>query len=249
MNRSKRAAALACLLLTLAGCAHDPGSRPAPAAREAPAATPSAPAPAPTPQADAPAWSSAAFRFAALPSGGPDWRLDHVIAGEVVAPLIARHGAYLQHWRVHRRAAPDAAGHQFTLFMYTSPAHALTVFDELGREPVIEALAREGHLRQLVLLEGGPDGRPGVADTSDPNWSPELARSWPRFIQGVSDAWIALVLEHTPPPKVEEALDDTIARYGVAAEAVASVWRDEGTHAYLHHISAVFGYSPLLVRF
>jgi hypothetical protein len=31
-------------------------------------------------------------------------------------------------------------------------------------------------------------------------------------------------------------------------ERVTTLWRDHGQHVYLHHLNALFGYQPLVIR-
>jgi hypothetical protein len=37
-------------------------------------------------------------------------------------------------------------------------------------------------------------------------------------------------------------------RYRQAESKVSALWRNEGQHAFLHHLSAIFGYEPVLIR-
>ena len=43
-------------------------------------------------------------------------------------------------------------------------------------------------------------------------------------------------------------LDALLADYATVHQQVVSVWENNGQHAFFHHISAVFGYEPLIIH-
>jgi len=67
---------------------------------------------------------------------------------------------------------------------------------------------------------------------------------------GASRMWLALVSQHADPsPAPPAGFAEMDAAYARADAAVTAVWRDEGRHAFLHHLNALFGYEPLQMRF
>jgi hypothetical protein len=86
--------------------------------------------------------------------------------------------------------------------------------------------------------------RPGIGDTSDQNWSPEMQVAWPWFIMGVSQLWLELIREIG---KQEGLPEEPKARYAAIEKTLNNLWREEGGHSLLHHLSAVFGYRELAV--
>jgi hypothetical protein len=243
---------LALAALALAGCAATGGAAvPPPAAAAAVPQAAAAPAheaiPAPL------GWWHARFRMGPLERGEPAWEVDSLLANEVVAPVFGRHRGAIGLWRVHRRAARDGAGHQFSFIFQASPETAGRVYAALGESSVLAALRAARVVRETVYDPTDRVERPNVEDTSDRSWSPEVQRAWPAFIQGVSETWMSLVREEAgrvfgarapiDPPRVERLL----AGYREVERAVGERWRDEGGHAFLHHLSAVFGYRPVEV--
>ena len=99
---------------------------------------------------------------------------------------------------------------------------------------------------------GGTTGLAEVGASSDPLWDPRLAKTWPYFIMGVSQHWLALIeaVEAELPQRGKngKALPDLLERYRRISREIDELWREQGQHAYLHHLNALFGYQPLLIR-
>ncbi|MGI9331853.1 MAG: hypothetical protein ACR2RL_01725 [Gammaproteobacteria bacterium] len=197
-------------------------------------------------------WSSAALGFEWPSDRAPAFHLDLLISHRIIAPAIAAHRSDIALWRVHRRAARDVAGHRLSLFVYARPEAGDAVLDAVARHPLVRRLQEHGALRSIEFGRPAQSRRPERADTSDRTWSPALQRAWPYFIMGVSETWVALIGEHVPEPATagsHESVDSMIERYRAGAERISELWRDEGGHAFFHHLSALFGYEPLLLRF
>ena len=61
---------------------------------------------------------------------------------------------------------------------------------------------------------------------------------------GASQLWLGLIQQldtHDQWP------NEPLARYASLDDALTALWRSEGGHALLHHLSAVFGYQELMV--
>ena len=88
-----------------------------------------------------------------------------------------------------------------------------------------------------------------IEDTSDINWSPKLQRNWPSYIMGASSLWLGLIDEHvTLGSESPKNISLLLKRYKTAQERITKIWREESQHALLHHLNAIFGYSPMLLR-
>ena len=61
---------------------------------------------------------------------------------------------------------------------------------------------------------------------------------------GVSQLWLELIREIG---KKGEWPEEPLTRYAGIEKALNELWRDEGGHAFFHHLSAVFGYEELAV--
>ena len=181
----------------------------------------------------------------------PAWYTDVLLAHRVVAPVLDRHRGDIYCWRFHRRAAPDAGGHQFSFIFYSTRKTAAAVFGEIGADPLLQKMKSAGWIIRDGYDETLTVNRPRLEDTSDPRWSLPLQRSWPLFIMGASDMWLGLIAEivrSNPPSRELASLDEMREYYRTVNERVEETWRKECGHALLHHLNAIFGYEPLSVR-
>jgi hypothetical protein len=92
---------------------------------------------------------------------------------------------------------------------------------------------------------------PNPEDTSDGNWSPTIRKSWPYFIMGVCRMWLAQIeeIEGTIPlKKRRSSLRALLESYRHINESIKTLWREQGYHSMLHHLNAIYGYEPVLVR-
>ena len=183
------------------------------------------------------------------PEGMPaDKAVDLLLAHAVVKPSLERFAPRLTYWRFHRRAARDAAGHQFSLLFYSDPATAGALYAALDASPVLAQVRAQGLVTRIIKDDPQNPVRPGIADTSDPHWSPMLQRQWPAYIMGVSLLWLGLIDEAVAElPPEQKADDDLLADYRAVDERITRLWYKEGQHAFLHHLSAVFGYHEMLI--
>lgn len=229
---------LACLLF-LAGCAGAP--RPDTAAGNWSG----------TGIADASAhWHTSCFRMPFDAEGRPVWGRDLLLADRVLAPLLAAHRADITLWRFHRRAADDATGHQFSLLIHGSDAVYAAITAAIDADPLVARLKQEAQLSSVQHGCRAPQSRPEIEATSDPAWNPAIQRTWPYFIMGVSASWLALVhdLAATPPAQAPAFDSDPVGFYAAIDARLAELWAAQGQHAYLHHLSGVYGYKPLRIQ-
>ena len=232
--------AVTLLVLLLLGCATTQDvAEPAPPAPEPPAET----AEGVTRQADGARWYYLRFQFHRDAEGDANSFLDLLVANEIVAPVLQRQRGGIRLWRFHRRWPDDTTGHQFSFIVLTDPARLAAIDDAIRRQPALDRLRADGHLRRYRVDEAAGDTPGALAATSDRSWPPVLQREWPHFIQGASRMWLGLV-------GAEVARTDGVdryARYAAAAEAVDDLWFEQANHALFHHLSALFGYQPVLV--
>ncbi len=195
-------------------------------------------------------WWYASFQ-ANWPEGAePEWHLDPLLAVEVIGPVLEQHREVISLWRLHRRAARDAAGHRLSLIFYCTPAAARRVYADIRRSEILEDLESTGKIVSVHFDRTERVSKPGIGDTSDPNWSPTIQNTWPYFIMGVSRTWLELSREfareeYPEPPKGIAELEMLHRRVNAK---LTTRWQEEGGHAFLHHLNAVFGYQPLLIN-
>jgi hypothetical protein len=196
-------------------------------------------------------WWHARYRIKWSEGEEPAWHIDLLLAHRLIAPVLHRFSSDITLWRFHRRAFRDDEGHQFSFTFYTSPGMANKIFKCLKSDALIGKMERSG----LIILDIYDDtsriSAPDIADTSDGNWDPLIRNSWPFFIMGVCQMWLSLVEDiacNKTGQKKSAALSRLVSDYRQINEMIKSLWREQGCHSLLHHLNAIFGYEPVIVR-
>jgi len=195
-------------------------------------------------------WWRASFRIAWPEDQSPAWDLDLLLAHRAISPLLDRYEKQISLWRFHRRAARDSIGHQFSFIFYSSPETAAEIYQSLRSEPLLEEMKRAGILLEVLYKDPNRIDNPNIEDTSDPNWSPEMKKAWPYYIMGVSRLWLNLIAQYEAELSGGERpsrLEEDRGLYREVNEAIGRSWQEEGRHALLHHLNAIFGYDPIKV--
>lgn len=191
-------------------------------------------------------WHLFRFRMKWTQDKEPSWWIDLYIIDRVIRNAVRAHRDQLETWRFHRMADPAAGGHVVTLLTYCDQGVASSIESSITASDVLADLMRSGLLSHYFLEEeDGKAARPGIEGTSDTHWPVEIQRSWPYFIQGVSEMLLQLVAEIGGATGLPE---DPEARYKRIEAKMRTLWRDNGSHAFLHHINALFGYAPIVAR-
>jgi hypothetical protein len=193
-----------------------------------------------------PSWWRVRFRIHWPQDQEPDWAMDVLLAHRVVAPVLAQYRDMIELWRFHRRAGRDGAGHQFSFIFYATPRTAKRIYTALQADPLLQRLQSV----KIVYTPIHANKEPDIESTSDPNWPIVIQKSWPYYIMGVSAMWLDLIAEIVKenPGEPNPSIKELKQYYADISDAVTGLWRTEGQHAFLHHLSAVFGYQPLLIR-
>jgi hypothetical protein len=175
--------------------------------------------------------------------------VDLLLAHAVVGPVLKEHTKELPWWRFHRRAAQDETGHQFSFLFYSNSGAAAAVMQDIRQSSVLQQALANRIVEKVAFDDPSNPCHPEIEAMSDPHWTPELQRNWPSYIMGVSSLWLGLIddiMEHAPPHN--DHFSELLERYRQAKDAVTNLWYQEGQHAFLHHLSAIFGYEPLMIR-
>ncbi len=195
---------------------------------------------------DGTGWWYARFSIARREGEKPRWYIGTLLGGEVIAPVFDRNYQDIRIWRVHRRAIDDAYGHVFSFIFYSTAAGAQRIYADLDNNPVLRNLRERGVVTGVSYDNLTTITRPRIEDTSDSSWSPYLQQTWPAYAMGASRMWLDLVGmiadDRTDEPDLEQ-------RYLTVQQAIDDIWARQGGHALLHHLSAIFGYQPLLVTY
>lgn len=174
------------------------------------------------------------------------WYMGTLIGGEVIAPIFDDYYQDIYVWRVHRRALRDGHGHVFSFIFYSTPQGAQRIFNAIENHAVVKSLLESGRLTKVTIDDVTRITRPNIEDTSDKRWPVSLQKTWPAMIMGTSRMWLDLVSEFASH---ETSSDSIEAKYKKVHEEVTRIWREEGQHAVLHHLNAVYAYQPLLIRY
>ena len=194
-------------------------------------------------------WWAARFRMQWPPETQPIWYMDLYLAHRVILPRLEQNRQAISLWRFHRRAARDGGGRQFSFIFYASPQTAQKIFDALKTDPLVNKMKSNGILDKDVYDDPTRITLPNIEDTSDKNWPASIQKSWPYYIMGASQMWLNLIAEITaentaesPPASIAEI--ETF--YQQINETITGLWQQEGRHAFLHHLNALFEYEPLI---
>ncbi len=195
-------------------------------------------------------WWRLYFRMAWDQEEQPDWHVDVLLADQILAPIIAHAEPRISLWRFHRRAAQDDHGHRFSFIFYADAETADIVNNGVERSQLVLQLMDSGVVEELRTAELDQAAAQNIGATSDPAWPEALRRGWPWFIMGVSQSWLRLIDEakKAEPPPDRSSLENVLDYYRGVHQAVSTLWREHGQHAYLHHLNAVFGYQLLIIQ-
>jgi hypothetical protein len=192
------------------------------------------------------AWYAARFSLNWEAGEEPKWYLGTLLGGEVINPLLAQAAQQLTYWRVHRRAVRDQTGHVFSFIFYSSEASAADIYQQLQSNKLLVLLQHQQELLKVSYDPLTTDLHRVIADTSDPVWPAEVRASWPLFMMGASQMWLAQIemIKQETPEEQGVAL-----RYKRIQEQVTELWQQQGQHALMHHLSALYAYQPVAIRF
>jgi hypothetical protein len=195
-------------------------------------------------------WWQLGFRLTWPEEEQPDFSRHLLIAEQLLLPTMVEHQAQLSLWRFHRRAGRGETGHQFSLIFYSDEVTAAQIVDEIESDPLTQWLIDRELIEKVRFNQRSPEELGRLELTSDSTWPIEIQRSWPYFVMGASQAWLMLVQELSAESRLSGDVDypSLLLHYQKVDEQLNAQWRENGQHAYLHHLNAVFGYQPLIIR-
>lgn len=174
------------------------------------------------------------------------WYMGTLIGGEVIAPIFDEYYQDVYVWRIHRRASRDGHGHVFSFIFYSTPQGAQRIYSAIENHAVVKSLLENGLLTRVSVDDVTTITRPNIEDTSDRRWPESVQKTWPAMIMGASRMWLDLVSELAAR---ESSADGLEAKYQKVQDDITGIWREQGQHAILHHLNAVYAYQPLLMRY
>jgi len=192
------------------------------------------------------AWYSVRFSLHREKDQEPDWYLGTLLAGEVIAPILDQYGQHIICWRVHRRAVRDQTGHVFSFIFYSSTASAAMIYQRIQENNLVAELHRQQLLLKVNYAPLTVNLHTILADTSDTTWPESVRQSWPFFMMGASQMWMAQVKTLKQETADNQAIEQ---RYQIIQGKLNELWQQQGQHALIHHLSALYAYRPVSVRF
>jgi len=198
-----------------------------------------------------PVWWPVRFRKTWPEGERPPFYSDLLIADRIVRPVLQEYKNQIPLWRFHRRAARDAGGNTLTFWVHCDTKTAAAIFTQIKQNPLLQQMLSENvieHFHTPPITSGRPSA---IEATSDSHWPEAIQKTWPAFIMGASESWLALVQKAAikRPVSNDASLAELLQNYRDVNEDVNKDWKQYGKHAYLHHLNALFGYAPLEVRF
>lgn len=185
----------------------------------------------------------------------PDFAVDLLLAHVLVRPVLLEYSDKLMWWRFHRRASKAAPGHQFSFMFYSDRNTAVEIIQKLDSNPVLSTLKDDGIVQKTISSDTSKKAKTDIEAYSDPSWSPVIQRTWPSYIMGVSAFWLSLIdeLKSAQPNSGEGAVNGASSKkmldeYRQIDDEIAVMWQEQGQHVLLHHMSALFGYKPMLLK-
>ena len=174
------------------------------------------------------------------------WYMGTLIGAEVIAPIFDDYYQDVQVWRIHRRAGNDSYGHVFSFIFYSTPQGAQRIYNAIANNAVVKYLLGSGQLTRVSVDDVTRITRPNIEDTSDASWPLSVQKTWPAMIMGVSRMWLDLVSELASR---ESSAGGIEAKYRKVQDDITRIWSEQGQHAILHHLNAIYAYQPLLIRY
>jgi hypothetical protein len=134
----------------------------------------------------------------------------------------------------------------FSFIFYSNPQGAQRIYRDISANAVLADLQAKGLVTRTGFDDLAGNTRPDIEDTSDTQWPVSIQQTWPALIMGASRMWLDLVGQMAATHADEE---DLLRRYELVEQDITRLWAQQGQHVVLHHLSALFAYQPLLIRY
>jgi len=181
------------------------------------------------------------------------WWVGTLILDVLVRPILDRYRSDIPFWRVHAHYHPNEheewPGHWFRFAAYTTEAIADDITKEIERSMALRMLRDHGLVedyRRQREPESGIEGSCAKAP-----WPPELKTAWPHYMMGASMMLLDLVERlkgQTTAPNLSADLKELEGFYKPLHDQMIAIWGKYGSRAFLHHLSVLFAYEPIVVK-
>jgi len=194
-------------------------------------------------------WWACRFKISWPPDTEVDWAVDLLLAHSVIEPVLKKHSKQIYWWRFHRRAARDDVGHQFSFLFYSNSSVSAIIMEDIKQSTILQQALADKIVEKITFDDPNILLHPQIEAMSDHRWAPEIQRNWPSYIMGVSSLWLGLIddLMQDVYPQ-DENIYQLLEQYRLVKDRITTLWHDEGQHAFLHHLNAIFGYEALMIK-
>jgi hypothetical protein len=193
-------------------------------------------------------WWHVKYRIHWAANTEPDLFIDLLLADAVIEPILLKHYESISYWRFHRRAARDDAGHQFSFIFYSDKNTAQSINQEINHNEITKKMLEMNILQKIQTDDPDRNTLAEINAISDMNWPVTLQNAWPAYIMGVSSTWLQLINQEIRDERPVSDINYLLDRYKQADVTISKLWYEQGQHAFLHHLNAIFGYEPVLIK-
>lgn len=169
-------------------------------------------------------------------------------------PIIQKFKSDLDCWSFHRSI--DGDDHRLKFNLYTSAEKAAEILNEIKSNDFY-SIIKNNYLDidgvDLEFLdkdnEANNFNKEIISDVE--NWPKEIQKSWPPYIKGVCEMFINLITEvkkNTPNQLDKNNVKQIEEYYKEISKKIAALWFKYGSHAFLHHLGAIFGYELIYLQ-
>jgi len=206
-------------------------------------------------------WQNYRFKIKWDQQSNPNTWLDFFLLDQPVRSILSKHKDQIKLWHFHRKwKNDDDAGHRFSFMCYANDDTGNSIMEMLSRHDTLNKLKSMSLIENVYWEEQGKENTNcKIEDTSDKTsesgWPVELQRSWPHFICGFSAMVLEMIAEiqHKTDQENPETITadsfHTFQEYYIQVNnRLFEIWHNKGSHAFFHHINAIFGGVPLIVH-
>lgn len=195
-------------------------------------------------------WYGFNFRITRPENEKPRTWIDIFIIDKIIREVICKKKVDIQLWRIHRRWKNDGSGHEFTLDCFTKEQTANSI-EKLIRESEPFKILQENSLLadDLNKVPNGKNVHDIADDESTRGWPLELKKAWPYYINGCCRMLLYLIEYLSKDKQIDGKNISKIENcYTKINNELTSIWQNNGSHAFFHHINAIFGYEPVILK-
>lgn len=120
-------------------------------------------------------WYTFNFKISWPEGEGVKWWVDIFIVDCIVREVLSDNASKISLWRIHRRAAGNDHGHEFTFECLTDGDTAKVIGDNIENNHMYRVLTQAGLIEKY--RPGDPTLQPD--GLSDEKWPDELKKAWP----------------------------------------------------------------------